>query len=192
MKSESDKILSMLEQGTITAAEAEELLDALEEDTDGVEVTHIVGPRPTSKEVRSAWRLPFNISLVVMTVSGSLLWRTRGSSGFFSFLKRLILLPITFVAGLSALILYLSKNGPWLYLRFRSVEGNKFAFSLPFPLNWARRGLRAAQEQVDDPEVQGKLDAVADFLEAVETSNLEDPVSINVREDGESVEIYLI
>lgn len=192
MKSESDKILSMLEEGTITAAEAEELLDAVEEDTSSTEVRQVTGPRPTAEEVRSAWRLPFNISLVVMALSGSLLWRTRGTGGFFSFLKKLILLPITFIAGLSALILYLSKNGPWLFLRIRSAEGNKFAMSLPFPLNWARAGLRAAQEQIDDPQVQEKLDAVADFLEAVETSNLTDPVSIDVREDGESVEIYLI
>ena len=191
MKSESDKILNMLEEGTITAAEAEELLDAVEEDAGIPDQPSMTGPPPDMEQVRSAWQLPFNISLIITALGGSLLWRTRRATGFGRFARALILFPITIVAAISAAILYLSKNGPWLYMRIRSANGNDFALSLPFPLHWARGGLRLAQDQIPDQEVQEKLDAAADFLEAIETSNLEEPISIDIRDEGDSVEIYL-
>ena len=192
MKSESDKILSMLEEGTISAAEAEELLDAVAEEDVVAEATHVIGPRPDMAEVRAARRLPFNISLVIMTLSTSLLWRTRRTAGLVRLLRALFLLPLAVISGLSALILYLTKNGPWLYLRIRADDVDRFAFSLPFPLHWIRDGLQFAQTQVPDQEAQQKLETAAEFLEAVQTSNVQDPLTIDLSEEGNSVEIYLI
>ena len=191
MKSESDKILGMLEEGTITDEEAQELLDAVEDSTPPPAGIESAGPPPDMDAVRSAWRIPFNISLIVMAISGSLLWRTRRAAGIARPFLRLLLLPVTLLAGLSAVILYLSKDGPWLHLRVREESGSRFAISLPFPLHLIRGGLRLAQSQIPDPEIQEKLDAAAEFLEAVETSDLQDPLTVDVRENGESVQIYI-
>jgi hypothetical protein len=192
VKSENDKILSMLEEGTITAAEAEELLDAVAEENNISETTRLLGPRPDLAAVRSAWRLPFNISLLIMAFSASLLWRTRRAAGLARLLRALFLFPAALLSGLSALFLYLSQNGPWLYLRLRADDADRFALSLPFPLHWIRDSLRFVQTQLADQEAQQRLEAAAEFLEAVETSHVEDPLYIDLTEEGNSVEIYLV
>lgn len=192
MKSESDKILSMLEEGTITAEEAQELLNAVEDTPSAPASLNTADSyRPDMDKFRSAWRLPFNISLIVMAISGSLLWRTRRAAGIARLLPRLLFLPVTLLAGISALFIYVSKDGPWLHLRVQEESGSRFAISLPFPLHLVRGTLRLAQSQVPDQETREKLDAAAEFLEAVETSDLQDPLTIDVRENGETVQIYL-
>ena len=191
MKSESDKILGMLEEGTITAEEAQELLDAVEEAPPVMEELDTADSHPDMDQVRSTWRVPFNISLIVMGISGSLLWRARRAAGIAGLFRSLLLLPVTLIAGLSAVLLYFSKDGPWLHLRVRSDDGDRFAISLPFPLHLARGGIRLAQSQIPDQETREKLDAAAEFLEAVETSDLQDPLTIDVKENGESVQIYI-
>ncbi len=191
MKSESDKILSMLEEGSITADEAQELLDAIEDTAYDQQAVGTTDSPPDMERIRSSWRIPFNISLVVMAISGSLLWRTRRAAGLLGLIRGLLLLPVTLIAGLSAAILYFSKDGPWVHLRVRSENNSRFALSLPFPIHWIRGGLRLAQSQVPDPEVGEMLDAAAEFLQALETSNLQDPVTIDIRDEGESVEIFL-
>lgn len=191
MKSESDKILNMLEEGTITADEAQELLDAVDDGAYDQPVSTTAEPPPNMAKIRSSWRLPFNISLVVMAISGSLLWRTRRAAGILGFIRGLLLLPVTLIAGLSAAILYFSKDGPWVHVRVRSENDSRFALSAPFPIQWIREGLRLVQSQVPDPEVGEKLDAAAEFLQAMESSNLQDPLTIDIRDEGESVEIFL-
>jgi hypothetical protein len=191
VKSESDKILGMLEEGTITAEEAQELLDAVEEAPPELDDLDTAVAGPDMDQIRAAWRVPFNISLIVMAISGSLIWRTRRAAGIARLFGRLLLFPVTLIAGLTAVILYLSKDGPWLHMRLRSDDGDRFALSLPFPLHLARGGLRLAQSQVPDEETREKLDAAAEFLEAVETSDLQDPLTIDVREDGDSVQIFI-
>jgi len=149
------------------------------------------GSRPDMEQIRSAWRVPFNISLIVTAISGSLLWRSRRASGLAKPILRLLLLPVTILGGLAALFIYISKDGPWLHLRVQEESGSRFAISLPFPLHLIRGALRFVQTQVPDQEAQEKLDAAADFLEAVEAADIQDPLTIDVREDGESVQIYL-
>jgi len=191
VKSESDKILSMLEEGTISAEEAQELLDAVEDSPPPPYAMDPDSSRPDMDQVRSAWRVPFNISVIVTAISGSLLWRSRRASGLAKPLLRLFLLPVTIVAGIAALFIYISKDGPWLHLRVQEESGSRFAMSLPFPLHLLRGALRFAQSQVADQDAQEKIDAAADFLEAVETADIQDPLTIDVRENGESVQIYL-
>jgi hypothetical protein len=116
--------------------------------------------------------------------------RTRRAAGIGRLVRGLILLPVTAIAGVAAVILYLSKNGPWLYLRVRSDDGDRFAIGLPFPLHLIRGGLRLVQSQVPDPDIGEKIDMAAEFLEAIETSDLQDPMTIDVRDEGDSVQIY--
>lgn len=191
MKSESDKILSMLEEGSITARKAEELLKAVEDDYAAAEEPYIPTARPDVSEIRAGWRLPFNISLVITTLSASVLWRTRHAGGLARLVRTVLFMPLTILAGLVTLVFYLAKDGPWLYVRVRSDVGSRFGISLPFPLHWIRKAVQFVQTQVPDPEAQDRLETAAEFLEAVETSNLQDPLAIDLRDEGQRVEIFL-
>lgn len=191
MKTESDKILSMLEEGSITADEAQELLDAVEDSTPAPPIMEPVDPPPDMDQFRSTWRIPFNISLIVMAISGSLFWRTRRASGPPGLIRRLLFLPVTIIAGITAIFVYISKDGPWIHVRVKEDDGSRFAISLPFPLNLVRGGLRIAQTQVPDPDLREKLDIAADFLEAVEASDIQDPLTVDINDEGDSVQVFI-
>ena len=187
MDGERDKILKMLEEGTISAEEAEELLAAIDDST-AVEASY---EEPDPPQFHPNWQAPFAVSLFVFLLGGSGLLRTRGATGVPRLLSRLFFWPVTILAGLTAVITYLSKDGPWLHLRVKSSDGDRFALSLPFPLHLLRGGLRLATTQAEDEETRSKIDAAADFLEAVETADITDPVTIDIQDEGDSVQIFL-
>jgi len=191
MHSEHEKILHMVEQGTITAEEAQELLDAMEDYEDESGIDDLVYDVPEAFGSRQIWRRPFGISMVVATIGGSLLLRTRRATGLFTWFRGVVLLPLTLVAMLVAVVTYLSKDGPWLHVRVRSAERERISLSLPFPLHLIRGGLRMARSQISDNEIGEKMDAAAEFLEAVETSDLRDPLTIDVMDEGNNVQIFL-
>ncbi len=191
MQGEYEKILRMVEEGTITAEEAQDLFDAMEE----FEIESAIKDEPIdvpeSLGSQHIWRRPFGISMIIATIGASLLFRTRRSTGLFSLLRGIVLIPVTLIAALVALITYLSKGGPWLHIRIRSAEGQRISLSLPFPLHVFRGGLRLVRSQISDDDVGEKLDAAADFLEAVETSDLRDPLTIDVMDEETNVQIFL-
>jgi len=191
MHSEHEKILHMVEQGTITAEEAQELLDAMEDYEDESGIDDLVYDVPEAFGSRQIWRRPFGISMVVATIGGSLLLRTRRATGLFTWFRGVVLLPLTLVAMLVAVVTYLSKDGPWLHVRVRSAERERISLSLPFPLHLIRGGLLMARSQISDNEIGEKMDAAAEFLEAVETSDLRDPLTIDVMDEGNNVQIFL-
>jgi hypothetical protein len=191
MNGERDKILKMLEEGTISAGEAEELLAAIEGDDDPAAVeTSYEGP--DISQFRSYWQRPFTVATLVLLVSGSGLLGTRGSTGLPGVLRRLLFWPVTVLAALTAVITYLSKDGPWLHMRIRSADGDRIAINLPFPLHLLRGALRIATTQAPNKEAREKLDAAATFLEAVETADIGDPITIDVRDEGDNVQIFLV
>ena len=156
MDGERDKILKMLEEGTISAEEAEELLAAIEGDYDDPAAVDTVYEGPDMSQFRSYWRRPFTIAAVVLLVSGSGLLGTRGSRGLAGLLRRLLFWPVTLLAALTAVITYLSKDGPWLHMRIRSADGERIAISLPFPLHLLRGALRIATTQRPQRGSEGK------------------------------------
>jgi len=191
MDGERDKILKMLEEGTISAEEAEELLTVIEDDYDDPPAVDTSYDGPDMSQFRSYWRRPFTISMLVLLVSGSGLWQIRRSTGLPSLLRRFLFWPVTILAALTAAITYLSKDGPWLHMRIRSADGDRIAISLPFPLHLMRGALRVATEQASNEDMREKLDAAAAFLEAIETADISDPVTIDVRDEGDNVQIFL-
>ena len=191
MQSEQDKILRMVEEGTISADEAQELFEAMEDSEADQDSGGESFAAPESSGSGEVWRRPFGFSLIVATIGGSLLFRTRRASGFTSLLRGVILIPITMLAATAALITYLSKGGPWLHIRIRSAEGKRVSVNLPFPLHILRGGLEMVRAKVSDDEIGEKIDMATEFLEAVETSRLADPISIDVMDEGNKVQIFL-
>ncbi len=191
MQGEHEKILRMVEEGTITAEEAQELFDAIDDYDVDAGISEETYDVPEQLGSRQLWQRPFGISTVTATIGAGLLIRTRRSQGLFALVRGIVLLPLTIIAILVAVVTYLSKDGPWLHIRVRSDEGERISLTLPFPLHIARGGLRVARSQISDDEVGEKIDMAAEFLEAVESSNLRDPLTIDVMDEGNSVQIFL-
>jgi hypothetical protein len=190
MSSERDKILAMVEEGTISAEEANELLEAVEQKENKTPQ----GPDfswPDMPQRGQAWQRPFNISLLGAVTGGLLLLITRKASGFWSFIRLFVLWPLTLTAALIALITYFTKDSPWIHLRVKTHDGQDFAVSLPFPAEGLQKALRFAREQATDENVREKIDAAAEILAEMDTGDLKDPVVIDISDEGDSVQVFL-
>lgn len=187
MNGEQDKILSMLEEGTISAEEAQELLAAVEgpEDDAGPEFEVArATDAPDMSRFRDAWRVPFTISLAALALSGAGLLRARRG-------WRLLLAPVTLLAAVATVISYLSKDAPWLHVRVRSADGDRVNVSLPLPLPLLRAGLAIARQNAVNDEARQQLDMAEEFLAAMDQGQTPDPLVIDVNDEGDSVQVYL-
>ncbi|MDX1413739.1 MAG: hypothetical protein R3293_06080 [Candidatus Promineifilaceae bacterium] len=190
MHDEHEKILHMVEEGTITAEEAQELLEAIDEKDGDSRPFYEDSDLARGVRFEKNWQKPFNISLVSAVIGGSIWYRFRKSRGLFSLISTVVFLPITLISLISAILIYISKDGPWLHIRVRSADGERIAVSLPFPQRVLQGGLRFARTQIDDKEVAENLDAFSELLDTIEDSELSDPVSIDIMDNGDNVQIY--
>lgn len=191
MSDERDKILAMVEEGTISAEEANELLEALDE-SDGQESEAPADfSWPDMPQRGQAYQPAFNVALLGSMIGGFLLLITRKSSGFMGFIHRFIFWPFTVFAILSTIIAYLTKDSPWLHIRVQSEGNPEFKISLPFPADALNKALNVARTRAPNADVQEKIDAAAEILAEMDTSNLKDPLVINISDEGDSVQVYL-
>ena len=191
MSNEQRKIEAMRAEGTISDADAEELLAALGEESQPLDAPSPDYAWPEMPVRGKAWQRPFTISLVSATFGSTLLWRTRHATGLMRLLHIFLLWPLTLFAAVAALVTYFSKESPWLHVRVRSADGSTFAISLPFPAQALNKALELAREQAPDPDVREKIDAAAEALAELDTSELKDPVVIDISDKGDSVQIFL-
>lgn len=191
MSDERDKILAMVEEGTISAEEANELLEALDE-SDGQESEAMTDfSWPDMPQRGQAYQPAFNVALLGSMIGGFLLLITRKSSGFMGFIHRFIFWPFTVFAILSTIIAYLTKDSPWLHIRVQSEGNPEFKISLPFPADALNNALNVARTRAPNADVQEKIDAAAEILAEMDTRNLKDPLVINISDEGDSVQVYL-
>lgn len=191
MDPEEESVLNMLERGQITAAEADNLLDALETEDDTPPPMPALSDPPDMSHYRAAWRKPFNASLVALGVSGGVFLGLRGSRSLPVRLLRLVALPVALISAVAAVISYWSKDAPWVHVRVREAGKQQVAVSLPLPLNPVRQGLNWAKGQVQDAQVAEQMEVAAEFLEAFDVRGARDPLTINVDEDNTQVEVYI-
>ena len=190
MSNERDKILAMVEEGTITAEEANELLAAVEEGNDQAPPAPDIS-WPGMPQRGQTWQRPFNASLMGAISGGVLLLATRKAEGFWGLIRLLVLWPLTLTAGLIALITYFTKDSPWLHLRVKTHDGKDFSVSLPFPAEGLQKALRFAHDQATDDDVREKIGAAAEILAEMDTGDLKDPVVIDISDEGDSVQLFL-
>jgi len=95
------------------------------------------------------------------------------------------------MAAAAVLITYLSKDGPWLHIRVRSTDGEGVTINLPFPLHILRSGLQTVRGKISDDQIGEKIDIASEFIEALQTSDFHDPISIDVMDEGNNVQIFL-
>lgn len=191
MKSEEEKILSMVEEGAISADEAQELLNAIEEQQYAAWQPGEADAPPDMNYYRAHWQRPFGAALVTTGISASLLLRTRKAGLFGRLFRLLVLWPVTIIGGLVTIITYLSKDAPWLHVRVRPEDGPKINISLPLPLQVARMGIEIARSNAPTPEVNEQLEAVSEFLSTIEDEGISDPLTIDVADDGTQVQVFI-
>ena len=201
--SEKLKILEMLDQGTITIEEANQLLEAAQESFPrGTEQGADLPLSPDMQRIRHFSYIPFGLSLLLLLLIS---WGTyalsrrvdgRITAGFVAMLVLLVLL------FLITLLTFAMTRVPWLHVRVRSkVEGDLegaskhkgFAISLPVPLTLAQWGLHIAQRFVAR-EQKTQLDMAATLLRSVKHDLGKpgtDPIVVDVDDADERVQIYI-
>lgn len=199
---ETRQILQMLEDGKITADQANELLQAIDTDE---EVRAVEGDSALSEQVASPFippnlarfrhlcRIPFAVSLVVLVTSGwgtYALYRRAEAKITPGFIGVLIVCILAFIA--TALTLWMT-TVPWLHVRIRERDGKRIAISLPLPLTLVGWGLRLAHRYVDD-EMAAHLDIAAELVRTTKDATSGrgvEPIVIDVDDHDERVQVTI-
>jgi hypothetical protein len=215
MEEERSKILTMLEQGVITAGEAAELLDAVsaspadppgEGASAGVpqavgEAVRIHRPHaddPTTPDLerfRSFWRYPFYAAVGLLVISGLALTlfnstaQGRFTLGVFCAGSFLV------IAAVAVVLAYASRTARWLHVRIQEADGDRIAISLPAPLGLANWGIQIARRFVDN-ETAANLDTAQTMIAALQHEMDQpgsQPIIVDVDDDdGDRVKVYIL
>jgi hypothetical protein len=185
----------MIESGTLTAAEGENLLDALEaapvDTTPTLPEVIPAAPAPPPAGPPRSWQLiwvyPAIGGLVLLAGMGILtasLVRGGQALGWLA-----CTLPLMLLGTLVAVLAWWSRTARWLHLSVRGKENN-IRISLPLPLRltaWILRFVRPWIPQLRDTAVDEVIFALA------EVDISEGPLSVEVddEEEGEEVRVYI-
>lgn len=201
---ETQQILTMLQEGAITAQEAERLLNALQTGQTAREPIENVLPQPSAplaspptpalvKRFHGALEILFGLAVVLTAVSGC---------GVFALYRRADRHVTWGVAGLSlvfasllliALVLLWLWRARWLHVRIRDEDGKGLAISLPIPLLLLDWGLRIARHWVDSQTAE-YLNMASAFVRAARQSQkgpAGETMSVQVDEGNEQVQVYI-
>lgn len=202
MQAEQLKILKMVEEGIITADEAQVLLAAMEpephDSNEAVVVERVsAAAEPTAalmkpadfERFRSLWTIPFTISIGVLVVSTILFLVMILGGGWISLAALLCMGPLTSLALIATLLSIWSKYATWVHVRVQEQSGRLVAISVPAPLRIVRWGIGLAAERTSK-EKREQLLAAQELL--YELNSNTQPLVVDVNdEDGDHVQIYI-
>lgn len=195
MQEEQLKILKMVEEGTITADEAQALFSALESGQEPVIYEPIVEPvsppvePPDFEYFRNFWVIPFSISVAVLVITVPLFgYLLTGGVGRLIF-NLVCVAPLLFVALMATLVSAWSKYSPWVHVRVQETNGRRVAISVPAPLGLVKWGLDFAAQHASKEEQYEKISTVQELLNEMDVSN--DPLIVNVDDDDARVQVYI-
>lgn len=205
MNEARQQVLQMLQNGKLTAAQAQELLQAMEpaetadSDSNSPE-TAVTGdiiqpePPPDMSHYRRFWQIPFFIGCLLVLVSGLVLrsiYQSSGGAISFGFICAWSIFLLMFL--LTTLTL-MSRRSAWVHVRVRERGGRRIAISLPLPLQLASWGINIAHYFVKEEE-RHKTEMAASFLAEARhnwQNGTVDPLVIHVDdEDGDKVQVYI-
>ncbi|MBN1304526.1 MAG: hypothetical protein JXA13_08830 [Anaerolineales bacterium] len=198
---EQKRVLKMVEDGKISAEEANALIKALEE-TSQPEI-EIIQPAPGKdfgtddpnleevvNQVRTYWHflLWIGVGLVLLS-TGLMYWAIQASGyGFWFYCTWLPML-------LGLLVLVMGSSGQtarWLYVRVQQKKDwpGIIVFGFPLPLRFISWILRTFASEIPEKE----RETAAQVLEVLEVTSAEDgPLLVNVDddEDGNRVQVFI-
>jgi len=199
-----NQILQMVQDGVVTAEQAQELLQALGSSSDNpspdepspVLIGEVVQPEPPPDmdRFRRFWQYPFFIALSALLLAGlglrSLYQSSEGTVTFWFF----CLLNVFILLFVLTALAFMSRRSAWLHVRVKEKRGRRIAISLPLPMGLARWGINIARGFVPNKD-QANLDVASEFLQAAQDdlrSSGAEPLMINVDdEDGDQVQVFI-
>jgi hypothetical protein len=197
-------ILKMVEEGKITAEEAERLLEALEADDadfqeDAFDTEASQNFTSESDEnldaiadkVRGFWQIPLWIGIIITFLSGLWIQSAMQSSGFgFWFYCAWIpfflgVLIIALVAG--------GRKSHWLFVKIKQAPGESpqnITFGFPLPIQLAGWILRNFGHYIPGMENVVGVDEILETLAEMPTGDA--VLIVDVKEDdGEEVQVFI-
>jgi hypothetical protein len=213
MNEAEEKILEMVQDGVITAVEAEKLLAVLSGSSETAESylndtafkaeeppelimepdgTIIYPSEPPDMErFRRFWLIPFAISAAVLLVTSLVFFATYALGGFVAWLGFLCLGPVVALALLATIVTFWSRWAYWLHLRIKEKRGRRIAISLPLPLAMMRLILRFAGRYTGEDKSHN-LSMMSALIDTLKDGGHSDPLMLSVDDDdGDQVQIYI-
>ncbi len=187
-----DDILKRLEAGEIGADEAGRLLAEVRSASPASPVDSTsMGLVPDMDRFRRGWQTPFFGSAVLALLGGRYLLGTRDRSGFFTWIGRSTARLVFGLGLLGALVSYAGRRSPWAHIQVESRDGTRIELDLPVPLDWLSRLLNVARPWVSGIAAE-QIDLAVETLESLQADLVDDqqPLTIDVNEDGDRVRVY--
>jgi hypothetical protein len=203
MSEAEQRILQMLEDGIISAEEANNLLTALGpgERAELVGGDPVVvrdpasdgpkGPPPDLKRFRRLWGIPVFIAVGSLILSGLGLVLMYLSARDVAALGFLCVWSIFLLALATTALFLVARRAPWLYVHIEEHEGTRINFAIPVP--W---GLIGWMVRVSRPFVPAEqmvhLETAAAIAMTMRDNPNADPIIVDVDdEDGDKVQVYI-
>lgn len=203
---EKKEILRMVEEGKITAEEAITLLNALEADlADAEESAFITEASAESTrepavdhnlnaiadKVRSFWRIPLGIGIVITVLGGIWMLSAMQSAGF-GFWFYCAWIP--FVLGVFVIALSAgSRSSRWLFVHIKQAPGERpenITFGFPIPLRLVAWFLRNFGEKIPGLDNLAGVDEILEMLANTPAGDAALIVDVH-DEGGEEVQIFV-
>lgn len=198
-----ERILQMLENGSITAEEAEKLLAALNAESNVVEseAQQVItpdlaeettyNPQPALSRFRHYWRIPFIVALGSLILSFVGLTLMYQSSSQVALLGFICVWSIFIVALITTTFFLFVRNAPWLHLRVKEKEGRRIAISLPLPMRLGQWGINIAKRFVPTGQ-RANLEMASNFMRELSENPNQEPFVVDIDdEDGDQVQIFI-
>ena len=200
---EKKEILRMVEEGKITAEEAITLLNALEVDLVNAEETALIteASHQSTREadanlneiadkVRSFWRIPLGIGILITILSGIWMLSAMQSAGF-GFWFYCAWVPLAWGVLLIALSAG-SRSSRWLFVHVKQPPGEKpenITFGFPLPLRLVAWFFRNFGEKISGLENLAGVDEILETL--ADTPAGDASLIVDVHDDeGKEVQIF--
>jgi hypothetical protein len=192
------EILRMIEHGTISAEEGEMLLEALDagskpkvesvnsfpQEPRATDETSETLPSGPPAWAQGAWIILLTGAVSLIGLAGmvtALLVTATGRPGWL-----VCSLPLMLIGVLAAVVALWSRTARWLHVRMRD-QNTRFRISLPLPLRpaaWLARLARPFVPKLQEIPVDQMILALAEM-------EGEGPMTVEVSEPGEEVQVYL-
>ncbi len=198
-ENERMRILQMIEDGQVSAAEGLRLLDALSEPEpaapppaagSGDRASRAAEPSPDLERWRRWWVVPLWIGASVVLFGGLLMYWAYSASGFGLWFA---CAALPFALGVLIMALAAgSRSARWLHIRVKTGQDEwprNIAVSFPLPIGltaWALRTFGGFIPQLKEHGVDELIMALAENTSAAA------PLYVDVQEDGaEHVQVYI-
>ncbi len=113
----------------------------------------------------------------------------RSTRGILNFGAKLLLSAALF-AALAAAYIWSSRDGLWVHVRVQDSDGSRFRISMPLSTRLMRWGMQTGREYADEKALE-YIEMVDAMLTAWEEDPNQDPMIIDVNDDGDQVQVFI-